>query len=84
MARILFIIAFLFSAVLLPWWATVALGIFGLAYFESYVVAITGGLLMDFLFGVSEPRLFGFAYIYAAVFAVLSCIAWYLNHAILE
>ncbi len=84
MARALFIIAFLLSAVLLPWWGTVALGIFGLAYFEAYLTVIVGGLFMDILFGVSEPRLFGFSYIYAAVFTLLAVTAWYLNRAILE
>lgn len=84
MAQILGNVAFLLSAVLLPWWVTVALGVFCLAEFRSYAVVIAGGLLMDFVFGIPEPRLFGFSFIYAALFVLLAFTTWFLNRAILE
>jgi|GEM_PF-1014394 len=76
--------AFLVSALLLPWWSTVILGILLLGFYRSYAVVVTGGVLMDLIFGVAQPALFGFAYIYTAMFLVLVLLSMYLNTRILE
>lgn len=76
--------AFLLSALLLPWWATVLLGIAVIGIYRSYAVAIIGGIMMDLLFGIPQPALFGFAYVYTLLFAILSAVAFYLDRRILE
>jgi hypothetical protein len=84
LTRILLSIAFLFSALFLPWWLTVSLGILAVGFFRMYIVVVFGGFLMDMLFGVAEPRLFGFSFIYTGIFLILALIAWFLDRAILE
>ncbi len=84
LTRVLLGIAFLFSALFLPWWLTICIGIFAIVLFRMYAVVIFGGFLMDMLFGIPEPRLFGFSCIYTAVFVILALIAWFLDRAILE
>lgn len=83
-AKVFFGVAFLVSAVVLPWFVTVTLGIIALVYFQLYGTVIVGGLLLDLLFSIPEPHLFGFSYIYTALFLLLALIAVYLERAILE
>ena len=84
MERIFLGSAFLFSALLCPWWVTLFLGIVSLAFFRAYALVIFGGFLMDLLFSSPEPQLLGFSYIYTLVFLVLALTARFLDRSILE
>jgi hypothetical protein len=74
--------AYLASALLLPWWATVAFGVILLALYKSYATAIFGGLLIDFAFSGGTPSLVPF--LYTALFVFLSLMVRFLDRAMLS
>lgn len=63
---------FLVSALFLPWWFTVGIGIFISTLPYGAVVAIFGGLLMDLSFGAPLLPLFGLEYLYTALFITIA------------
>lgn len=83
-ARLLIIGLFLLSAVYLPWWVTVPLGIALIAWFRDWQVAVLGGFFMDIVFGAPVASLAGFAYLYTALFGVLALLAAFLRKRMLE
>lgn len=70
-ARIILSIAYVLSAVLLPWWLTVFLGVVLLAYLQSYVVVIIGALVLDTMHGAGIVQLFGVSFLYTGLFLFL-------------
>ena len=84
MSRAAMGIAFFSSIFLMPWWAVFFLGILFLALFQAYALVVMGGVLMDLLFGIPEPAVFGFSYLYTLVFALLALLAWFLEKSMLE
>lgn len=84
MVRIAFLVAFLISVFVSPWWLTILLGIFLLALFEASITVIAGGLLMDTTFGAPLVPLGGFHYLYTAIFVMLALLSWYLHRTLSE
>lgn len=82
--KIFFIVSFFISAVYLPWWFTVILGVMLLSVWNAYVSVILGALLLDMLFGSPLTSFGGFAYLYTAVFATLAALVLFLNRTMLE
>ncbi len=75
---------FFASVLVAPWWLTICCGLFLLSFFESAVVVIIGGVLMDLIFGTPIPALGGFHYLYTTLFIFLAAVSWYLHRALSE
>lgn len=83
-SRALLGLLILVGAFALPWWVVVPLVIAFLAQGGTPAVPITAGLIMDLTFGVGIQSLGGFSYLYTALFAFLSLVAWYLLKTLSE
>lgn len=77
-------LVFFLSSILLPWYVPVFLGGLLIALWGGYVEVIIGGIIMDTLFGTSIPLLYGFAYLYTALFVALSLMAMVLRRMMIE
>ncbi len=77
-------LAFFISVFTCPWWLTISLGILLLSLFEAGITVISGGVLMDGVFGAPLPLLGGFHYLYTALFIVLVACSWYLHRTLSE
>ncbi len=64
-------ILLLFSIIVMPWWLTVLFVIVLLFYFESFYEAIIAGFLIDFTYSIPTELLFGFRFIFTALFVIL-------------
>ena len=84
MKQFLLIVSFFAAIVLLPAWVAILIGILFLAFGGNPLFVIGGGLLIDFLFSAPIPALFGFAYVYTFLFALLSLIVLFLRGRVLE
>ncbi|MES2135266.1 MAG: hypothetical protein V4449_03445 [Patescibacteria group bacterium] len=72
------------SAVVANWWLTVLIGIVLIGLFQAYITLILGGVLMDVLFGAPMAPLWGFQYLYTALFLILVGLSWYLHRTLSE
>ena len=68
--RILAIIALLVSATAAPHPITIALTTICIFLFQRFWEAIAFGVFLDALYGVSEPRWFGFQFIYTIIILI--------------
>jgi hypothetical protein len=84
MERFFLSVAFCISVLTLPWWVSTLLAIFLLAEGGSVILVILGGVCLDVLFGAPIASLYGFAYLYTALFASLALVALYLKTRLLE
>lgn len=70
MYRILAIILLVITAVTAPLAATMTLAIVALFLFSTFWEAIAIGFFLDALYSVSEPRWFGFQFVYTSILLV--------------
>lgn len=84
MQRAFVTLIFFLSAVLLPWYVPVSLGIILIVLWQGYIEAILGGIILDAAFGAPIIALGGFAWLYAALFAGLSLMAFVLRRLMLD
>lgn len=77
-------VIFLLSALFLPWWCTVPLGILLTTMPYGSLVAILGGLIMDVTFGAALQPLFGLAYLYTTVFVCAALLMALLENRVLD
>jgi hypothetical protein len=84
MPKLVFSILYFVSCVFLPWYLTAIFAIVLIVYLDLWPIAILGGLLMDIAFGAPIPAVFSFAYIYSALFVLLTIIAVVLRQRMLE
>lgn len=84
MARIFTLLFFFASILFLPWYVPVLLGLFIIVQWKAYTSAIIGGIILDGMFGAPIITLYGFAYIYTALFVILSLLAFFLRQVMME
>ena len=84
LVQVAVILVFLFSALAAPWWVTIPLGFFLMVLFDSVLIPIAGGFLMDSVFGAPLGTLGGFSFLYTALFAGLACVYWGLQKTLVE
>jgi len=65
--RILAALALAVSVIALPWYLSIALGIFFALSFDVYLEMILLGFVLDMLYGASIPQLFHFSHIFLAI-----------------
>lgn len=82
--KFLLAIAYLLSALTLPFVVTVVLAIFYLAEGGSILLAVFGGVLVDLVFGAPVAAVHGFSYLSALLMLVLGAATLYLRQALLE
>lgn len=71
------------SALWLPFWLTVALGVLFLYVFDSFYELFAAFLLVDLVYGTAEERFFGFSLVALALAFALSVGMYFLKRALL-
>ena len=69
--RILFSLILLGSTLLLPFWVSLILAIFGMFIFPNYLEAVFLACISDLIFGINEPKFFGITMVATLFTAIL-------------
>lgn len=80
--RILTVIALLIGAIVAPQVATAAVAVGAAFLFSRFWEAIAIGVVLDALYAASEPRWFGFQFIYTVSIALLLLVVWRLKKSL--
>jgi len=82
MKRIAINIAFFFSILFLPWWASALLGVISLFLFSSFYELIFWAFVSDLLYGAPVVSLYGFNVIFTLSALVLFIAVEFLKKSI--
>lgn len=67
-----------------PWWLAIAVAVFLLALWRSFVTVLVGGMTADLLFGVPLASLFNITFFYTLLFGLLSIAERYVRTRMLD
>ncbi len=84
MLRIFLGILLGFSACALPWLATILLGGLLVAKYEKYYEIVPIFFLNDAIYGVSEPRFFGFPFLMTLIATVMVLLSFFVRSRMFE
>lgn len=77
-------LAFFASILFLPWYVPVMLGVLLIAFYQAYLFAIIGGIVLDSMFGTSIISLYSVSFLYTILFATLSILSALLRRYMME
>lgn len=67
-----------------PWWLAIAVAVFLLALWRSFITVLVGGMTADLLFGVPLAPLFNITFFYTLLFGFLSIAERYVRTRMLD
>lgn len=76
--------AFVFSVLFFPAWVSVVLGIMVATFPWGAALAILGGIVLDALFSAPIVALYGFEYVYTALFMCIALIAYVVRDRVVD
>ena len=81
---ILLYIVFVLSALFLPWWVVVPLGILAATHPTGAAVTVLTGAVLDVTFGAPLHTFFEFQYFYTALFLFVAGLVFILRSRVID